>query len=67
MGAQRGQREENVKLKDIVKALVNDDDISVSENDIVETVEFLVAACQKPRSVFKIGKIVNEAIEYEKD
>ena len=58
-----------MKLQDIVKALIADERISISDDELVETVRFLIcdSVCHKPKTLFKIGKLVNDAIEYEKD
>jgi hypothetical protein len=57
-----------LRLPDIVRVIVCSEDIDVSENDIFETVKFLLQdnICQEPKTLFKIGKMVNDQIEYEK-
>ena len=56
-----------LRLPDIVEAIAcNCDDIAISENDIYETIEILLRITQKPATVFRIGKMVNNAVEYEK-
>ena len=58
-----------MKLPDVVKALMCGENINVSDDDIVETVRFLISdsVCHKPKVLFRIGKMVADTVEYEKE
>ena len=55
-----------VSLYDIVAALVQDND--VSEVEIIDTIQLLLddSICQKRSTVFKVGKMVQGMVDYEK-
>lgn len=52
-------------LFEIVESLIIN--YKFSDKDLIATVDLLVnGGCENRKTLFKIGKIVNDAIEYEK-
>lgn len=58
-----------MRLFDIVDSIVTNQNIEISDKDIIDTVQLLVCAdiCNSKKTLFKIEKMVKETADIERE